>query len=257
MAIVRMLREAYVGAVVEVSREEHRRIHAWQINPARSLWLGGRTENECRARGGRTYELNLSSKMVGLALRGIDHAWQNLERRLSYPPRRVPLAHGLRRKGWRGAGGVRRPVDHSRGCALHRRRRNTLDQVQTRRFHAPPARPEIPRYGDCPTRCFESILLAKRVRVGISRSRERGDVRRQARAQRRACSRPARGHRVARPTAGVVTPDGAVPLLAGPPGCPKAASARSSVPNRQRSSCDKASRSPTPFTRSAISINRI
>src|SRR5215218_4069153 len=103
----------------------------------------------------------------------------------------------------------------------------------------------------------ETVLLAKGVRVGISRSRERGDVRRQARAQRRACSRPARGHRVARPIAGVVTPDGAVPLLSGPPGCPKAASARSSAPNRQRSSCDKASRSPTPFTRSAISINRI
>jgi hypothetical protein len=121
----------------------------------------------------------------------------------------------------------------------------------------PPARRQICRHGDGPTRCFESILLAKGVRVGISRSRERGDVRRQARAQRRACSRPARGHRVARPTAGVVTPDGAVPLLSGPPGCPKAASARSSAPNRQRSSCDKASRSPTPFTRSAISINRI
>ena len=43
----------------------------------------------------------------------------------------------------------------------------------------------------------------------------------------------------------------------GPPGCPKAASARSNAHNRRRSSCNKASRSPTPYTRSAISINRI
>src|SRR5215211_5532755 len=204
-----MLREAYVGAVVEVSREEHRRIHAWQINPARSLWLGGRTENECRARGGRTYELNLSSKMVGLALRGIDHAWQNLERRLSYPPRRVPLAHGLREKGWRGAGGVRRTVDDNRGRTLCRRCRNTLDQVQTRRVHATPARREIPRHGDGPTRCFESILLAKGVRVGVSRLRERGDVRRQACAQGGTGLRPARERSVARPITRLVTPDGA------------------------------------------------
>jgi hypothetical protein len=41
ITIVRMLRKAYVGAGVEVSREEQRRVHAWQINLARSYWLGG------------------------------------------------------------------------------------------------------------------------------------------------------------------------------------------------------------------------
>ena len=46
ITIVRMLRKAYVGAGVEVSREEQRRVHAWQINLARSYWLGGRTETE-------------------------------------------------------------------------------------------------------------------------------------------------------------------------------------------------------------------
>jgi hypothetical protein len=41
ITIVRMLRKAYVGAGVEGSREEHRRVHAWQINRARSYGLGG------------------------------------------------------------------------------------------------------------------------------------------------------------------------------------------------------------------------
>src|ERR671913_1602419 len=36
ITIVRMLRKAYVGAGVEVSREVQRRVHAWQINLARS-----------------------------------------------------------------------------------------------------------------------------------------------------------------------------------------------------------------------------
>lgn len=42
----------------------------------------------------------------------------------------------------------------------------------------------------------------------------------------------------------------------GPPGCPKAAFARSSAPNRRRPSCNEATRSLTSFTRSAIAINR-
>ena len=42
---------------------------------------------------------------------------------------------------------------------------------------------EVSRRGDGPARCFESVLLAEGVRVEIPRSRERGDVRRQARAQ--------------------------------------------------------------------------
>ena len=41
ITIVGMLRKAYVGAGVEVSREEQRRVQAWQINRARSYWLGG------------------------------------------------------------------------------------------------------------------------------------------------------------------------------------------------------------------------
>ena len=54
------------------------------------------------------------------------------------------------------------------------------------------------------------------------RSRDRRDVRRQARAQRGARSRPARGHRAARPTAGRCHPVRCGTASCGPQGCPKA-----------------------------------
>ena len=220
-AIVRMLCKAYVGAVVEVSREEHE-----------EYTRGRSTEG---ALSGAEDELRPNVERVGA-----ERASITCRTRWPDSPYVESIMHGRTLS----ADSPTRPAE----CHWHMVFAKKDGEVRVV-FVGPWTTTGVAHYAEgaeilwikyklgaflphlpagrfldtetVPTRCFESILLAKGFRVGVSRLRERGDVRRQACAQGGTGLRPARERSVARPITRLVTADGATPLLAGHRAVPK------------------------------------